>query len=84
MPEENWESDLEVFDYSVYSNVRSSLLQELLAKHRRDNGDGRALFSAKRLRLKRIAEADLETVAAAGVLYGDGQMLQPKATTPDF
>ena len=78
MSEEKLERNLAAFDYSVFSSVRDSLLQTLLVKHRHDNGEEHILPLVQKLRFKRIADDDLDTVAAAGVLYGGGQEPQNK------
>ena len=61
----HFEQDLRSFDYSVFSNVRKSLLQDLLQQHRRDNANNvPTLFDS--LRTKRLTDDELDCVAAAG------------------
>ncbi len=65
MSEDRLEKDLKAFDYSVFSSVRETLLQELLQKHRRDNG--RAIPSLfQTLKENHMSEEELDYVAAAG------------------
>ena len=65
MLEDTLEKDLRSFDYSSFSEIRESLLQELLQKHTRDNAKRvPGLFRA--LKGKRMADYELDYVAAAG------------------
>ena len=65
MAENTLDMELKSFDYSVFSSVRESLLQELLKAHRRDNA-GTFTSLAQRLREKRLADEELDYAAAAG------------------
>ena len=68
MSENILEQDLKLFDYSSFREIRESLLQELLQRHRRDNAQiATSLF--RTLRGKRLADYELDYVAAAGNPY---------------
>ena len=54
------DQELRAFDFSEFSKVKESLLQELLEMHRRDNA------SPKQWIKGRLSEEDLDMVVAAG------------------
>ena len=55
------------FDYSSLSNVKGSLLNSLLLKHRQDNF-GKFESLSQRLKNEILSEDELESVAAAGTV----------------
>lgn len=55
------------FDYSSLSNVKGSLLNNLLIKHRKDNF-GKFESLSQRLQNEILSEEELESVAAAGTV----------------
>lgn len=61
----NFDQELKGFDYSVFSRVKDSLLDELLQKHRADNFGKFQKFSAG-LFADRLNDDELDMVAAAG------------------
>ncbi len=66
MTKYNLDEELAVFDYSVFSAVRDSLLTKLIARHRHDNGKVVSVFTP-RLKGFVMSEDELQFVAAAGV-----------------
>ena len=71
MMEDKLEQELDTFDFSLCHSVRESLLDKLLAMHRKDNAaqHGRKWVAA------RMDEAELDWVAAAGKGDGTGRIL---------
>ncbi|MBR6013363.1 MAG: hypothetical protein IK062_06235 [Selenomonadaceae bacterium] len=65
MTNEIFEKELQGFDYSVFSKVKDSLLDELLQKHRQDNFGKFQKFSAG-IFDERMTDEELDYVAAAG------------------
>ena len=54
------------FDYSSLSNVKGSLLNNLLIKHRQDNF-GKVESLSQRLQNEILSDEELDAVAAAGI-----------------
>lgn len=65
MTDKIFEQKLKGFDYSVFSKVRNSLLDELLQKQRRDNLMNFKSLS-QRLSEEMMTDNELDMVAAAG------------------
>ena len=65
MTNKNFDKELQDFDYSVFSKVKDSLLDELLQKHRQDNLGKYQKFSAMFFDEK-MNDEELDYVAAAG------------------
>lgn len=62
MTEEILEKNLSEFDYSVFSKVKNSLLDELLQKHRRKNFKS----LSQQLAEEKLSDDELDFLAAAG------------------
>lgn len=65
MTNTNFDQELRSFDYSVFSKVKDSLLDELLQKHRADNFGKFQKFSVGFFEDK-MTDEELDYVAAAG------------------
>ena len=65
MTNEIFDKELQSFDYSVFSKVKDSLLDELLQKHRQDNFGKFQKFSAN-FYDDAMTDEELDYVAAAG------------------
>ena len=73
MTEEILEKNLREFDFSQFSKVKESLLEELLQKHRRKNFQNLSLQLPEEI----IFDEELDYVAAAGspFIQKDGKKL---------
>ena len=65
MTNEIFERELQEFDYSVFSKVKDSLLDELLQKHRQDNFGKFQKFSTNFFDEK-MTDEELDYAVAAG------------------
>ena len=65
MTDKIFEQELKGFDYSVFSKVKDSLLEELLQRQRRDNLANFTSLS-QRLSQEVLSDDELDIVAAAG------------------
>jgi len=65
MTDKIFEQELKGFDYSVFSKVKDSLLEELLQRQRRDNLANFTSLS-QRLSAEIMSDDELDMVAAAG------------------
>ena len=65
MTDKIFEQELKGFDYSVFSKVKDSLLEELLQRQRRDNLTNFTSLS-QRLSAEILSDDELDMVAAAG------------------
>ena len=65
MTENNFEQEMRNFDYSVFSKVKNSLLDELLQKQRADNMKNFKSLS-QTMREEFMTEDELDYIAAAG------------------
>lgn len=61
----NLDTELQSFDYSVFSKVKESLLDELLKKHRQDNF-GKYQKLSVGLMNESMSDEELDYVVAAG------------------
>ena len=71
MMKEKLEQELGNFDFSLCHSVRESLLDKLLAMHRKDN----AAQHSRKWAAARMDEDELDLVAAAGNGEGAGRIL---------
>ena len=69
--EDKLEQELGNFDFSLCHSVRESLLDKLLAMHRKDN----AAQHSRKWAAARMDEDELDWVAAAGNGEGAGRIL---------
>ena len=67
MTENILESNLQAFDFSVFSKVKDSLLEELLKKHRMKNFKS----LSQQLAEEQLSDDELDYVAAAGNPFQD-------------
>lgn len=70
------------FDYSLMSNVRESLLTDLLNRRKQDRMSSNEIGVASLLRRKQLSLDELDYVAAAGKLPQHEEMLPVKGKNP--
>lgn len=77
MTDERLDQELKNFDFSVFSKVRTNLLDKILEKQRKDNLKNFCSFS-QQIISERLSDEELDFVAAAGNNYTDKDLKKIK------